>query len=179
VPICSQFESTVVGTKPAKDNLIRCRGDCGIERTFAELFFAVSQPMFHTDAIAGCDFLRDFPESLLQRFEELAHSEQYAPGAVLFVEGLEHPEFHIIAEGHVRLEMQVPHRGRVPIVTCGVGDILAWSALLGNSYMTTTAVALDSVKTIAFRGKQMRDLCEAENEIGYHVMRRLSAVLWR
>lgn len=131
------------------------------------------------DTIAESDFLGNIPESLLQRFEELAHPEHYAPGAVLYVEGLEHPEFHIVVEGHVRLEMLIPHRGQVPIMTCGPGDILAWSTLLGEPYMTTTAVALDSVKTLAFRGTKLRTLCETEFEIGYHIMRQLSKALSR
>lgn len=43
--------------------------------------------------------------------------------------------------------------------------------------MTSTAVALQPVKTIAFDGDALRQLCERNHEIGYYVMRQLETAL--
>ena len=91
------------------------------------------EPVLHSE------FLRAIPGPLIARLESLAQMRVFQPGAVLFVEGNSHPDFHVVASGHVRLDMLVPRRGRVPILTVGPGDVLAWSALVGNSIMTSTA----------------------------------------
>ncbi len=131
------------------------------------------EPVLHSE------FLRAIPGPLIARLESLAQMRVFQPGAVLFVEGNSHPDFHVVASGHVRLDMLVPRRGRVPILTVGPGDVLAWSALVGNSIMTSTAVALEAVKTVALPGDQLRQLCEAEHEVGYHIMRQLASALSR
>ena len=129
------------------------------------------------ESVSYSDFLRGMPDDLVVRLGRIAHARAYAIGEVLFSEGTEHPEFHVVVDGHVRLDMFVPRRGRVPILTAGPGDVLAWSALIGNSTMTSTAVALEPVRTVAFPSEQLQRLCETEHEIGYHVMRRLASAL--
>ena len=131
------------------------------------------------ETVSYCDFLRAMPSDLVTRLGHLAYARAYVPGEVIFVEGGSHPEFHLIVDGHVRLDMLVPGRGRVPILSAGPGDVLAWSALVGNSVMTSTAVALEDVRTVAFRNDQLLSLCETEHEIGYHVMRQLASALSR
>lgn len=131
------------------------------------------------DGISQSDFLRGIPSELRARLAHLAHPKTFPAGAVLFVEGNVHSEFHVVIEGRVRLDMLVPRRGRIPILTAGPGDVLAWSALVGNSVMTSTAVALEAVKTAAFPGDQLTALCDSEHGVGYHVMRQLASALSR
>ena len=119
------------------------------------------------------------PSELVVKLGRIAHARAYAVGEILFSEGTVHPEFHVIVDGHVRLDMFVPRRGRVPILTAGPGDVLAWSALLGGSMMTSTGIALEAVRTVAFSSDQLLGLCESEHDIGYHVMRQLASALSR
>lgn len=130
-----------------------------------------------TDTVLQCEFLRAIPRNLIPRLTDLAQVRVYPAGAVLFHEGVAHGEFHIIASGHVRLDMSIPGRGRIPILTAGPGDVLAWSALVQQKIMTSTAVAQEPVRTIAFDGDALRRLCEGNHEIGYHVMKQLAAAL--
>ncbi len=131
------------------------------------------------DVVSYCGFLRAMPDELVLRLGKLAHARAYSAGSVLFVEGMAHPDFHIIVEGHVRLDMQVSKRGRIPIMSAGPGDVLAWSSLVGNSVMTSTAVALEEVRTVAFRNDELMKLCEEDHEVGYQVMRQLASALAR
>jgi len=130
-----------------------------------------------TDTVLQCEFLRAIPRYLIPKLTNLAQVRVFPPGAILFQEGVTHGEFHIVAGGHVRLDMAVPGRGRVPILTAGPGDILAWSALVQQKVMTSTAVAQEAVRTIAFDGDALRQLCEGNHEIGYYVMKQLAAAL--
>lgn len=129
------------------------------------------------DSVIDCEFLRAIPKPLLPRLEQLSQTQMFPAGTTLFLEGHHNPEFHIVVTGHVRLEMLVPRRGRIPILTVGPGEILAWSALVANAEMTCTAITLEPVRTVAFDGSRLRELCETEHEIGYHVMRQLASEL--
>jgi CRP/FNR family cyclic AMP-dependent transcriptional regulator len=126
-----------------------------------------------------CDFFQNIPVEFLPQIASVAQSSSFSPGVTLFAEGHRHPHFHLITDGHIRLEMFVPSRGRLPILTAGPGDVIGWSALIGDSTMTSTAVALETVRTLAFAGEQLKQLCEADHEIGYHVMRQLATALSR
>ena len=129
--------------------------------------------------IGASEFLRAIPSALIPRLEQIARERSFPPGAMIFAEGTQHEEFHVVVSGRVRLDMHVPGRGRIPILTAGTGDVLAWSALVGDGVMTSSALALEPVQTIAFDGAALRDLCERQHEIGYHVMRQLAAALSR
>ena len=132
-----------------------------------------------TDTLCECEFLKDLPRELISKLGDIGQARTYRAGQFLFAEGKTHPDFHIIVTGHVRLEMFVPRRGSVPILTAGPGEMLAWSALVGNPTMTSSGVALEQVTTIAFPGAELRTLCEADHEIGYHITRCLASALSR
>jgi CRP-like cAMP-binding protein len=131
------------------------------------------------DVVLRSEICQGLPADCLARLEQLAQSRSFPPGTVLFTEGAVHTDFHVIVEGHVRLDMVVPGRGRIPILTAGPGDVLAWSALLGDGTMTSTGIALDPVRTVAFPGEPLRQLCESDERLGYHFMRKLAAALSR
>lgn len=131
------------------------------------------------DSVIDCEFLRAIPKALLPQLEQLSQRRMFPAGTTLFLEGSANREFHIVNTGHVRLEMLVPRRGRIPILTVGPGEILAWSALVPNAAMTCSAIALEPVCTVAFDGDQLRALCETEHEIGFHAMRQLASELSR
>jgi CRP/FNR family cyclic AMP-dependent transcriptional regulator len=124
-------------------------------------------------------FLRGIPVQFHSSILELAQVRTYSPGSDVFTEGSLHSDFHLVMQGHIRLDMTIPKRGRVPLLTVGPGDTLAWSALLSDGTMTTSAIALESVQTAAFAGKELQQLCERQPEVGYYVMKQLAGSLSR
>lgn len=123
------------------------------------------------------EFLQHMPAESLTEILKLGQQRHFEPASVIFREGTIHQYFHILVEGHVRLDMTVPGRGRMPILTTGPGDVLAWSALVAEGMMTSTAVALEKVATLAFDGTLLRHLCSDRPEIGYHVMKQVARSL--
>lgn len=135
--------------------------------------------MTFPDCAGESGFLCELPPACLAKVRGLLSSRHYAPGATIFEEGAFHDELHSIVSGHVRLDMRVPGKGRTPILTAGPGDVLAWSAVIGDQIMTTSAVALEAVETMAITGSALRAACEADHELGYQVMRQLATALSR
>ena len=131
------------------------------------------------EAILGrLRFTQGLPASTIARLATLASVVEFPADSVVFREGRENSHLYLLTSGRIALEMNVPSRGRVRLLTLGDGDLLGWSAVSGNDRaMTATAVALAPTQAIAFAGAPLQALCESDHEVGYHFLRRLSASL--
>jgi CRP-like cAMP-binding protein len=131
------------------------------------------------EKVQNGDFVRGLPPNVRSQLIRLAQRKSYPAGSVIFHEGTVHEFVHLIVEGRVRLEIEVPQRGRMSVLTVGPGDVLAWSPLFGHSPMTATASAIDDVETLAFSGAELRQLCQSNHDVGYAVMHQLALALSR
>jgi CRP-like cAMP-binding protein len=123
------------------------------------------------------DFTSSLPTTALDEWARIARVKTFPAGAVLFREGARNPDVFLIVRGHVALEMCVPGRGCMQILSLGPGDILAWSALEGAGHMTATALAQEETEVIVAPGDALLGLCERNHEIGYAVMKRLATAI--
>lgn len=128
-------------------------------------------------ALESSAFTAELSPEALGRLVGAAVGRQCAAGRVLFREGDSSDAFYLVRHGHVALDMSIPARGTTRLLTVGPGEILAWSALLGNARMTATATAVDDVELLEFSGTTLRQWCEADPSFGYQWMRQLSAAL--
>lgn len=122
-------------------------------------------------------FAAELSQEWLRCLVDAGVLRRFAPGAVLFREGERSDAFYIVGFGHMALDMTGPARGTTRLLTVGPGDMLAWSALLGNARMTATATAVDDVELIEFSGALLRQWCETDPSFGYRWMKRLSTAL--
>jgi CRP-like cAMP-binding protein len=122
-------------------------------------------------------FAATLPAAVIERLASAATVRRISRGATLFREGNRNDQLFILVRGRLALDMFVPPRGEVRIMTLGPGDVVAWSALLAHGHMTTTAVALDEVEVLAIPAESLRAQCEAEPAIGYPLMRQMAQAL--
>jgi CRP/FNR family transcriptional regulator, cyclic AMP receptor protein len=123
------------------------------------------------------NFSAGLPDAVLTKMAALAMICDYRAGSKLFREGSEYDRLLIIIQGRVALDMHVPGRPEVRILSLGPGDVVAWSALIGNGRMTTSAVALKDTQVVSIQARDLLSLCEANHSLGYHVMRQLGHAL--
>ena len=119
------------------------------------------------------------PAWSVERLSHIAQLRTYPVGRVLFAEAEHHHSIHIICRGMVTLEMRIPNHGVQKILTVGSGELLAWSALLADGVMTTSAVVTEETRAIEFLAEDLKSLCEQDFELGYHVMRQVAVSLSR
>lgn len=122
-------------------------------------------------------FASQLPDEALTRIGEIASLECFSAGSVLFREGAGNPNLYLIRHGRVALDMTVPGRGPVRILTLGPGDMAAWSAVVGSGEMTTSATALENTEVVVCPGKKLLELSEANHEFGYRLMHRVAVAL--
>lgn len=118
-----------------------------------------------------------FPAEATLSLTEVARWKSCPAGTVLFREGERGDSFYVVHRGHVTLDMCLPARGCTRLLTVGPGEVVAWSALVGDGRMTATAVTADDAELIELSGAEVLKRCEADPQLGYRVMRRLAAAL--
>lgn len=123
-------------------------------------------------------FSSDLPDRDLDRLAEMGEFCECEAGTVLFREGAANGELYLVITGRIALDMNVPGRGSVRVLTLGPGDLLAWSAIF-SSRMTTSATVLDDTRLIAISGERLNEMCRADDAFGFHWMRAVSVALSR
>jgi CRP-like cAMP-binding protein len=123
--------------------------------------------------------LDELPDRLLEKLAPLASVEQAAAKVVLFKEGALCDRVFFVIDGIIALDMYVPQRESTRILTVAGGEVLAWSALLSDQRMTATATVLEDARFIALAAQPLRQLCDADHEIGFAFMRCMASALSR
>ncbi len=124
-------------------------------------------------------FLNELSAEDLKKVADISKVEQRDAGAILFQEGAVCESLYLIVSGSVAIDMYVPRRGQIRILTVGPGEILAWSALWNDQHMTARATVLDAATLIAIHGRRLQELCDADLDVGYGIMRRMAVALSR
>lgn len=122
-------------------------------------------------------FARGLPPRTLAALAAMAGLQTIPARTVLFREGAPCPDLFLVQAGHFSLDMNVPGRGHVTILTVGPGELLGWSALLGEGSMTAAATALEESRVITLPGAMLRTLCQTDHEFGFGLMRHTAVAL--
>jgi CRP/FNR family cyclic AMP-dependent transcriptional regulator len=123
------------------------------------------------------EFCRALSEEALGMLAGRMKAVDFGAQASIFEEGSVHPWLYLIVEGKVGLDMNSPPRGRTRILTLGAGDLLAWSALLGDARMTASAIALENVKVLAISSSDIQGLVNLDDRFGLLLFREVAAAL--
>jgi CRP-like cAMP-binding protein len=122
-------------------------------------------------------FQRLAPEHF-ERLAGIAQLREAAAGEVLFREGGKEDFIYIVLQGRVALDIFVPGRGRVRILTAEPMEVVGWSSVtpVVRQRLATATAVLPS-RLAAFDGAKLRALCEADHDLGYLLMQRMSNVI--
>lgn len=129
------------------------------------------------DLLGELGFTAELPEQALDELANVAALVDFPAGATIFDEGAENHFLYVVQKGRAGLDMYVAPRGRVRILSVGPGEMLAWSALLGDGAMTASATALEDTQAIAVSARKLSELCSENHEVGYALMRRMAKAL--
>jgi CRP-like cAMP-binding protein len=89
--------------------------------------------------------------------------------------GADANQFWLIRQGEVAVE--VPHNGRaVTVQTLDDGDVLGWSWMVPPYKWHFNARATRLTRVIEFDARCLREKCEANHDLGYIIVNRLSQV---
>jgi CRP-like cAMP-binding protein len=126
---------------------------------------------------ASHDFFRHLGDRHLMLLASGAKPFTAAVGEYLAREGEPAKAFYLIQSGHVEVGTQTADRGRAVVQHVGPGEVVGWSWLLAPYRWQFDARAIDPVQGIAFDAEWLREKCEQDHELGYHLLMQLLAVM--
>jgi CRP/FNR family transcriptional regulator, cyclic AMP receptor protein len=107
-----------------------------------------------------------------------ASNVHFAEGDRIFEEGDPASLFYVIRHGRVALEAHSPAKGSVVIDTMDDGEVLGWSWLVAPFRYFFDARAVTPVSATAVDGACLRGKCEADAELGYQLLKRVTGVMY-
>jgi CRP/FNR family cyclic AMP-dependent transcriptional regulator len=115
----------------------------------------------HVEVIAGISTIQPFRENL-----------------EIFHEGDPSDCLYIVLEGRVALEMHIPNRGRLRILTVEAPDAFGWSSVTNTApRRTVTARAVCDGKFLVIDAAKFIQAFQADPLLGYAVMRHVANLI--
>jgi CRP-like cAMP-binding protein len=111
------------------------------------------------------------------RIAQIASRREWDAGTTVFREGDRDSVLYVVEEGKVAIEIAVPGRGRVVILTVGPGEVFGWSSLFYQRPKTASARTVEPTKALALDASRLRELCDVDTRLGYLLTRRILEVV--
>ncbi len=122
-------------------------------------------------------FTEDLSLPQLEQMAEDATPVQWDAGVTVFREGDLDTKLYVVEEGQVAIEMLMPGRGLVTILTVGPGEMFGWSSLFYQRPKTASARTIKPTKAIALDAEKLRSQCESDPKLGFALTRRLLQIV--
>jgi CRP-like cAMP-binding protein len=117
-------------------------------------------------------------EPQFQKLVSIAQVISWPVGEIAVREGKKGDYLYLVLEGQVALDIHIPSRGHITILTVGPNEIFNWSSVLPViKIATATARITQPTKVVAFNSTRLQELCEEDHELGFHLYRRLTNVI--
>ncbi|MGH8889240.1 MAG: cyclic nucleotide-binding domain-containing protein [Acidothermaceae bacterium] len=128
--------------------------------------------------LADHPFFSELPIASLRRLATHVYRVDYVTGDAIIKEGASADRFFLIRRGLVKLDMEVPGRGRVDIETLGADSALGWSWLMSPYRWHLSATAVDRTSVLVFDASALRALLAGDPTLGYEFMRRITTMMF-
>ena len=117
---------------------------------------------------------QDVDENTLQLLEPLFEPFSCLNGTVIFEQGDPALHLYLILEGAIEI-LYKPYDGPpLTITTLVSGNIVGWSAAIGNATYTSGAVCKEDCRAIRMSSRDLHKLCAKEPEAGRIILNLLA-----
>jgi len=122
-------------------------------------------------------FFRDFNRESLRLLSASAMHVRLEPGVEIFREGEPADRFYVLRSGRIAIETRGPDGQPMVVQVLGAGELVGWSWLLPPHRWQFSARTLEPVDAICFAGSRLRQACDAEQTLGYQMVRGMAESL--
>jgi cAMP-binding proteins - catabolite gene activator and regulatory subunit of cAMP-dependent protein kinases len=108
-----------------------------------------------------------------------ARLRPFGVGEILLREGAECDSFGVLLTGLLGMQVLVPGRGSVTLLTVEPGDVYGWSALVAPHRSTSTVLGIEPGEALVFDAGELRDLLRENDALAATLYPRILQVLGR
>jgi CRP/FNR family transcriptional regulator, cyclic AMP receptor protein len=138
----------------------------------------MSQPQaVSRSALDRLAFTKGLESDQQDRIVEIASTRKWNAGVTVFREGDLDSNLYVVETGRVAIDIAVPGRGRMTILTVGPGDVFGWSSLFLQQAKTASARTVEPTRALLLAADLLRELCDVDPRLGYLLTRRILDVV--
>jgi CRP/FNR family transcriptional regulator, cyclic AMP receptor protein len=130
------------------------------------------------DLLETHPFFAGLGPSAFELIAGCASNVHFAEGERIFSQGEPASLFYVIRRGRVALEVHSAAKGPLIIDTMDEGEVLGWSWLIPPYQYFADARAVTPVSATALDGACLRGKCEADPDLGYQLLKRVTRVMY-
>jgi CRP/FNR family cyclic AMP-dependent transcriptional regulator len=102
---------------------------------------------------------------------------EFKPGQRVFQRDFDADEFFIVRKGRVAIEVPAIDGDSMKIQTVGDGSLLGWSWFIPPYRWSFDARAVTASSLISVDGQKLRQACDADPKLGYHLIKRFAMLM--
>ena len=135
--------------------------------------------------LSGIDELRQFKifaeldDEDFESIGSIAHVREFETAEKLTAEGAPADQLYLFLKGNASVRVRSPEGQHVLIDELGPGEMLGWGAVVEPHVYTASAWTSKPSKVIVVDGGRLRELCDTNKRIGYHVAQGIGEVISR
>jgi CRP-like cAMP-binding protein len=129
------------------------------------------------DVLKRCPILREMDEEQLKTIADIAASEVYEVGDSLGRQGRSQEKVFIIEDGLLGIYLELGPMTHRQIQAASNYELVCWSGMLPPQRMYSTVRAIETTKVLAFKGKELSQLCQSHPGIGCKLHRGVAQTI--
>jgi len=141
--------------------------------------------MVSVEVLKGFHLFEGLDENELGQIVDLCNERSYEEGSIIFTSGILGPaspaaEIYLLENGEVDIQVELvvyDLEARITVYTVRKGETFAWSALVPPHKLTASARCRKKSEVITMNGKELMNILERNDHMGYVVMGNLSKVV--
>jgi CRP/FNR family transcriptional regulator, cyclic AMP receptor protein len=133
--------------------------------------------MISTERLRRHPHFASVSDENLKKVAMLCKLVEFHEGDVILAEGEDADGLLILEEGEVDIVYLLGDQSTSVVDTIVSGELLGWSALLEPYKLTATGIAKNSGCLIEVQAAGLRELCEADHELGSLMMTQVARAL--
>jgi len=133
--------------------------------------------MTKLEVLKRCPFVRELNDEQLKVMAEICHEETFEVGEYLTKQGRTSEKRYLIEEGLVGIYLELGPMSERLLQSASNFEVVVWSSMLPPYRAYASAKAMETTKVLAFKGKELVDLCDRNPEIGNKVHRGLASLI--
>ena len=133
--------------------------------------------MISPELLRRYPYFADVSEESLRNVAMISVEENVPAGTVIFHEGDKAENLYILVEGEVDIDYTLGSGELRTVDTLVAGELIMWSALVEPFKSTAIGTVRKDSKIIAIDGEKLRDLSEADHDLGYRMLICLTKLL--
>ena len=133
--------------------------------------------MISPETLSRYTYFAGISDEGLKRIAMIAEEKAIPGGTRVFSEGDPASHMLIIVKGEINIEFLLGNGELRVVDTMAEGDLLGWSALIEPYKMTANGTAAKNTDLIRFDAIKLRQLCEKDAVLGYHLITQIAKLL--